>query len=341
MKKSIGATFPAAPALLAKTIRLKTHAYVAIVFLAGCAVLDTHQAKLDQKQLREVLMDYTDDQILDNLIRASNGLPIIHFDLSTITASVTSKFTPTVGGGRTAMDVQTHTPTRTGQTTDTNTINTGTNPGTSVVHAVQGTVAVVGGLVQTVTRPFTYNVMAERDNAIGVQVDPVLERASVYAAYIKFLNTDVPGPRKPDVTTMELPEPKEFSPETPVATETADSAETLSTTGEKPGKPKPPRKKPPPEPPQNVDLVLRSFESIKALKKSPTAPPLGEVLVGPKRWKDGMYYWVPTNYRKEFFELCLATVARSAPAGTENQSAVVKELKQSNALERQRSLRSQ
>src|SRR4051812_10027207 len=64
----------------AKMTHLKIYACVSLILLPGCAVLDTHQAKLDQKQLREVLMDYNQDQILDNLIRARNGLPIVHYD---------------------------------------------------------------------------------------------------------------------------------------------------------------------------------------------------------------------------------------------------------------------
>ena len=191
MKKSIAAIFPIALLLLAKQMRIRRYACTMIVFLASCAALDTHQAKLDQQQLREVLMDYTEDQIIDNLIRAYNGRPIVHFDFARVNAAVTSKFTPTVGGGRTSMDVNTRTPTRTTKITDSNTTNTGINAGTSVVHAMESTVSVVGGLVQTVTRPFTYNVSAERQNVIGLDVKPVLDDQKVYAAYVKFLNTGV------------------------------------------------------------------------------------------------------------------------------------------------------
>src|SRR5438874_3411999 len=79
----------------------RTCACILTIFFAGCAVLDTHQAKLDQKQLRDVLMDYTEDQILDNLIRADNGRAIVHFDVRTVTATVASKVTPNVSYGRT------------------------------------------------------------------------------------------------------------------------------------------------------------------------------------------------------------------------------------------------
>src|SRR4051812_37774432 len=74
---------------------------ITVMILTGCAALDTHQAKLDQKQLRETLMDYNEEQILDNLIRAYNGRAIVHFDVKTVTATVASKIAPSAGYGRT------------------------------------------------------------------------------------------------------------------------------------------------------------------------------------------------------------------------------------------------
>src|SRR5436190_14903839 len=117
MKDPIPAKLSIARLLLGRRAWLRNHACTTVFFLAGCAVLDTHQAKLDQKQLRDVLMDYTEDQILDNLIRAYNGRPIVHFDFARINAAVTSKVVPVVGGGRSVTDVQTRTPTHTTVTT--------------------------------------------------------------------------------------------------------------------------------------------------------------------------------------------------------------------------------
>ncbi|HEY6206749.1 MAG TPA: hypothetical protein VIW21_11345 [Chthoniobacterales bacterium] len=355
---------------LVNSVRTATVLVLTILLLAGCAALDTHQAKLDQKQLREVLMDYTDDQILDNLIRASNGLAIVHFDLNTITATVTSKFTPTIGGGRTVADVNTRTPTHSTATTDqltgANTTTTAPSNQTvanTVTRTVVTTASVVGGLVETVTKPFTYNMMAERDNAIGVEVDPLLDEPDVYAAYVKFLNTDVPGHEPPPkvsrssnekaeyettkisttmteptriqkTTSGSAPTPAQAQTSPPGTTEVTDIPATSTTTEEETPKKKASSK---------LDLIVRDFNSIRSLRRSATAPSPEDVLVGPKRWKDGMYYWVPRQYQKEYFELCVATVARGKPAGaeTEKESETVKELKQFNALERQRFLRSQ
>ena len=57
MKKSIAAPFLAAFPPFVRSSRTKTYGYIAIILLVGCAVLDTHPAKLDQKQLRDLEPD--------------------------------------------------------------------------------------------------------------------------------------------------------------------------------------------------------------------------------------------------------------------------------------------
>jgi hypothetical protein len=331
-------------------------ACLGISFLAGCAALDTHQAKLDQKQLRDVLMDYTDEQILDNLIRASHGLPIVHFDLSNITGSVTSKLTPTAGGGHVVTSVKSRTPTSSTVTTDQTTSGTGA----AVVNTIVKSFSVVGGVVDTIARPFSWGITAERDNAISVQADPLLDDPKVYEAYIKFLNTDV-LPKKSSsaeinkdteltkttatttkptsVRKMVVTQPSAPSSPAPGATassvtttETTEFAATSSTTEES---------KPETKPSPKVDLVIESFDSIQSLRKSPTAPRLADVLVGPKRWRDGMYYWVPQRYQKQFFALCMATVARgvASEGATEKGTDAVKALKENSAILRRQELK--
>ncbi len=364
MKKSTLTAFPGAFSLLVKNTRFKTCSCIAMVFLAGCAALDTHQAKLDQKQLRDVLMDYTDEQILDNLIRASNGLPIVHFDLTNITGLVTSKFIPTVGGSRMVTSVRTKTPTNTTVTTDQTTSVPG--GGQTIVNTVAKTLSVVGGVVETIAKPFNWGISAERDNAISVQADPLIDDPKVYAAYITFLNTDIvavdsqnrpsctPANEQNDTkvtkttttttkaTTIKAsaaarePTGTASPAQTPTAsaatpTETKES-ETSSVTEEKTPKAKPPLP---------VGLAIKSFNSIKSLRKSPAAPPTADVLVGPKLWKDRMYYWVPKHYQRQFFALCMATVARGVPsdAATEKESDAAKALKENSAILRRQELK--
>lgn len=55
--------------------------------LASCT---STRVAITHSELREVLLDYTEDQILDNLIRAKNHHPILHFDVSKVSAAITT-----------------------------------------------------------------------------------------------------------------------------------------------------------------------------------------------------------------------------------------------------------
>jgi hypothetical protein len=226
--------------------------------LSGCtAMQSTHQVKLDHAQLREVLMDYHDDQILDNLIRAQNGLPIVHFDFSHITAQVTTKVSPSIGGSRTSTDMNSTTP---GSTTASDSTTTAA-AGQTVVNTVAKTTALAGGVVHTIMKPFNWGVSADRTNVVNVDVNPVLTDKTIYDAYTKFLR-------------------------------------------ENPG----------------------------GLSSSPNKPAATDVLLGPKRWRDGQHYWVSTRYRDQIYALGYAIVARAD--GTK-KSETTKALEDFNSLQRQ------
>jgi hypothetical protein len=72
--------------------------------LAGCTA---RELCTDQDKLRCALLDLYTNQIMDNLIRAAKGLPIIQLDYLNATAQVTLKETATVSDGvaRTRSDV--------------------------------------------------------------------------------------------------------------------------------------------------------------------------------------------------------------------------------------------
>jgi hypothetical protein len=248
----------------------------ALVTFAGCALTTSHQVKADHQQLRDVLMDYVEDQIMDNLIRAYNGLPIAHFDFSHISAVVASKFTPQVAAGRTVTDVSNKAPNR--QTVTTNTVAT-SGATTTVTKVVGSTVAAIGGVAETVAKPFTYGASAERDNTIDVEVAPVLNEKELYAAYLRFLNR-----------------PDELLPTKTVSVSKKNTDGTITTTTEQ----------------KELNLNL-DFSKIQSLQRTPDPPSDGQSLIC-RRWKrDGLYYWVPMDYKAAFFRLSIATVARSAP----------------------------
>src|SRR5437016_3956990 len=64
---------------------------------SGCGA---HQLCHDQDKLRCCLLDLYTNQIMDNLVRAHNGLPIIQLDYSQITAAVTLEASGSYGGNQ-------------------------------------------------------------------------------------------------------------------------------------------------------------------------------------------------------------------------------------------------
>ena len=158
------------------------------LLFGGCALTSTHQAKLDQVQLRDVLMDYVEDQILDNLIRAQNGRPLMQFDFAHATANVTSKITPTAAGGGTVTSNR-----------YTN-MQTTTGPSNGLITTVVGA---TGNLLHSVVAPFSGSIVAERDNAITVDASPVLNDKTVYAAYLRFLRLKSDLPDKQEEPSRE------------------------------------------------------------------------------------------------------------------------------------------
>jgi hypothetical protein len=331
-------------------LRAKIALSLLSILAAGCAALDTHQAKLDQKQLRDVLMDYEEDQILDNLIRASNGLPIVHFDIRSVTATVSSKITPSVGSGKTITGIRTRTPTTSTVTTDQTALAA---TGNTIMHTVAGTVSLVGGVVETVVKPFSYGASAERNNSVYVEMKPVVDERKLYAAYVKFLNVGSVR-EKPQSNTLETNKvtTTETDPTSEITTTEKSSGESTPGTASKTTETKIVEKTTSTTTEEVLkkegeDLIVTRHttppppNTMQPLMRRSAPPSANRVLVGPKYWK-GQYYWVPIEYQKDFFELCLATVTRGgAPGSTagapaQNKTDALKnELEDFNSLERQ------
>jgi hypothetical protein len=241
---------------------------MALIF-TGCAATLSHQIGAEHRQLRDVVMEYVDDQIIDNLIRASHGLAIAHLDFSHVNATASLKISPQVGGGRTVARVSNKMPNQ--QTTSSTT----TAPG-GVTTVVGNTLAAIGGVVETVTRPFTYGASADTGGGMSVEVNPVLNSPRLYLAYVRFLMGDDPMEKGPTSKS--------------IATRNMDGTVTIETSDEG----SPPR---------------LDFDKIASLQRTITPPPANAVIA--KKWRDGWYYWVPAEYKDKFFRLCLATVIRT------------------------------
>jgi hypothetical protein len=302
---------------------IATLALLMATFASGCAVFTTHQAKLDQTELRDTLMDYVDAQIMDNLIRCKNGFPIVHYDFSHIGGVVADKLPLTVGGGQTLTD----------------------SPKTF------GAGGLVLAAARGASRPFTVSSTPERDNTIDVEVLPITSEKRIYAAYLEFLAAppDEKGPHQlgtvdsvVTTTTTTATEPKPESESKPADKgKLAVTSVTKTVTGQTKdtlGHPqltqtttvKAPRAQQPPGS-TAVTTTTRSgtadftvdFDKIHSVCESSNPPKNpDDVLFGEKqwqhgkqryvakRWTDGNYYWVSKKYKASFFKLCVATVAR-------------------------------
>lgn len=126
---------------------------------AGCAVHEVHK---DQDRIRCALLDLYTDQIMDNLIRASKGLPIIQLDYtnagSTVTVAENSSF----------------------------------NAGQSVTNSrVRVLPAAALTLTRTILTSFGGSGAASNSNQIAITASPVITSNEVYDAYLEFLT--LPG----------------------------------------------------------------------------------------------------------------------------------------------------
>lgn len=155
-----------------KTAWLLALFYVPALLFPGCTYTQVHY---DEDQLRLGMVEFYRSQIMDNLIRASNGLPFVHVDLSNLQAAVQNKLAATVAFGQTLND-------------------TGTKQTTVGGTLARGVVGVVTTASELAVRPFTASVNPERDNNITVTENPTFgDAADVYQTYAQFLNMTKPG----------------------------------------------------------------------------------------------------------------------------------------------------
>src|SRR5438045_2627485 len=68
-----------------------------ILAFTACACR-SQQLHKDQDQFRHALLQMQTDQLLDNLVRAYNGLPIVHMDYTQITGTITQTAEGQVSG---------------------------------------------------------------------------------------------------------------------------------------------------------------------------------------------------------------------------------------------------
>ncbi|HKB37276.1 MAG TPA: hypothetical protein VKD72_12550 [Gemmataceae bacterium] len=123
------------------------------LWLCGPGCRSAH-LKMDQDCMRAALLDLYTNQIMDNLIRASNGYPIVQLDYSDITGTVTQNANASYGGNQTLQTARNEL----GVTT-----------------------------LRQFTNFFEYSIGGSQENQLTITANPVLNNNEVYNAYLEFL----------------------------------------------------------------------------------------------------------------------------------------------------------
>jgi hypothetical protein len=150
-----------------------------LLLVLGAPGCRSAQLAQDQDQFRARLLDLYTNQIMDNLVRADQGLPIVQLDYSKVTGTITQN------GMLSFTSTQTTTNTK---------------------------MLVIPTVVQTLTHSFmnaaAFNPTGYQTNALTVTADPVVDHNEVYDAYLEFLCKQPPRlvhtPEPPDPCAAHL-----------------------------------------------------------------------------------------------------------------------------------------
>ena len=119
----------------------------ASIFLWGCMAT---QNRWQATQMRQQVMDYYNDQIMENLIRTQENLPFVHVDVTSLTTTDAAALSGTVGNGET--------------TSFTRTSPSSNAPAVGALHTI----------ARGVTRPFSYSISPSRNTSLQILASPVL-----------------------------------------------------------------------------------------------------------------------------------------------------------------------
>ena len=135
---------------------------VLLIFCAGsmaCAGCAVSELRSDQDKIRTVLLDLYTNQIMDNLIRAGNGMPIIQLDYTNATATITVSETLSLNDGL--------------STSNGNTLTVLAGPSVAIA--------------KTAANVLTGSAGSTHSNQVALTATPVTTCNEVYDAYLEFL----------------------------------------------------------------------------------------------------------------------------------------------------------
>ena len=77
-----------------QSVQAKAYVFSALIFLTSCT---STQVRWDAVKMRQDVMVYYNDQIMENLIKAKKHLPFVHVDISSYNSSGATSITGSVG----------------------------------------------------------------------------------------------------------------------------------------------------------------------------------------------------------------------------------------------------
>jgi hypothetical protein len=287
MKKSLLATTFVAFPLSAKTTRLRNYGCIAIVLLAGCTAT---QVRWDATKMREDVMVYYNDQIMDNLIRAKYKLPFVHVDINLLTSTGGSQISGTIGAGETTSNNSMQQ--RTNQTVKTATDSAMPS------HMLAGTIGIMGTLAHAAMRPFTYSVTPQQTETLTISAVPALGSQALVSPTQTESVTPTPTPEVTKTTITYDQNGNETS---------CIKEETL---------------KPPPTPkPETIYALYEKYANCPreggVLSESPIRPREGTYVPGTlKRWRTD-YYYVLDGSKCTYYKFCKQLFTKGQAASLE------------------------
>ena len=264
--------------------------FVALISLTGCMAT---QNRWQATQMRHQIMDYYNDQIMENLIRAQSGLPYVHVDVTLLTTTDGAGLTGSVGNGETISSSR-------------------TSP--SMMGALHT-------IARGVTRPFSYSVSPSRTTSLQIQASPVLGR----------LSGDSLDPFKNGSTSLTIEsDPADASEETDAAEQKSANSDNLElskrTEVEGPNKEKKTIREftAPKSKSSKAVTIYDVYDTFRhnysnALKCSKLFPPASGYVPGTiKQWGTQYYYISDDQKSKEgYFKLCKSLFTKTQSQSVE------------------------
>jgi hypothetical protein len=261
----------------------------ASISLCGCMAT---QNRWQATHMRQQVMDYYNDQIMENLIRTQENLPFVHVDVTSLTTTDAAALSGSVGNGETTSFMR-------------------TSPSSNAPA-----LGALNTLARGVMRPFSYSITPSRNTSLQILASPVLGQLPSQGTTTTTTKEETEittGPAKPSEGKPPAGKPPAGTPTPTPPTEPPQTTVKRTTSKEvtvNQAKPK------------TIYGLYNSFicKHSDALQHWPAPPKSGYVPGTIKRWgtpwKPEYYFIVDTcENRKAYRDLCQDLFTKG-PAGS-------------------------